>query len=201
MPSLKLSLLAVTATLLSAVRADYYVEPSSVPLATRKSWCASETSTCPLICEQTAPYTTKDNTCDPSTLTYGCVCGNGLQPNISEYSLSLPYFVCSEWGNQCVTACGSNNTCSSSCRQDHPCGALNPSPGNASLTTTSAGATSATSTVNSATIVYGAFGTTSTGKSSSSSKGSFAAPLFDSGRVLGLAATLGGLTAGIALFL
>ncbi len=59
-------------------------------------------------------------------LSYGCLCGNNLQPNVSEYSLTLPYFVCTEWGTQCVNACGSDNTCASACRQDHPCGAQRP---------------------------------------------------------------------------
>ena len=66
------------------------------------------------------------NDCDPETLTYGCVCGNGLQPNVSEYSLTIPYFTCTEWGNQCVERCEGDSACASSCRQDHPCGALNP---------------------------------------------------------------------------
>lgn len=65
MPSLKLSLLAAAATVLSTAQAtNYTVDPSSVSLTLRKSWCASEISACPLICDQTAPYTTKVNTCD-----------------------------------------------------------------------------------------------------------------------------------------
>jgi hypothetical protein len=51
---------------------------------------------------------------------------------VSEYSLTLPFFVCQEWGNQCVKGCGMGaNECASSCRQDNPCGALNPSKPNA----------------------------------------------------------------------
>lgn len=59
-------------------------------------------------------------------LTYGCVCADNKQPNISEYTLTLPYFTCTEWGTQCVAKCGSNNDCSRDCREKHPCGALNP---------------------------------------------------------------------------
>lgn len=46
---------------------------------------------------------------------------------MSEYSLTIPYFVCREWGTQCVANCPPNDSaCASECRQDHPCGALNP---------------------------------------------------------------------------
>ena len=112
MPSFKSTVLAVAAALVASVNADYYIQPDSVSLATRQTWCKNEKSTCPIICQQTPPYTTLTNTCDPETLTYGCVCGNGLQPNVSEYSLTLPFFVCQEWGNQCVKGCGMNaNQC------------------------------------------------------------------------------------------
>ena len=85
MPSFKSTVLAVAAVLVASVNADYYVAPDSVPLSLRKNWCQSERSTCPIICQQTPPHTTLTNTCDPETLTYGCVCGDGLQPNVSEW--------------------------------------------------------------------------------------------------------------------
>ncbi|OTB04475.1 hypothetical protein M426DRAFT_11622 [Hypoxylon sp. CI-4A] len=130
MPSIR-NVLATAIVLVSSVRADYVIDPDSVSLTNRNNWCQSEKSTCPLICQQSEPGSTLVNDCDPKTLTYGCVCGNNMQPNISEYSLTLPYFVCQEWGNQCVTKCGQDNACSSSCREDHPCGALNPTKTNA----------------------------------------------------------------------
>jgi hypothetical protein len=65
MPSLKLTVLAVAAALVSAVRADYYISPDSVSLSLRQYWCSSEISTCPIICAQTKPFSTLTNTCDP----------------------------------------------------------------------------------------------------------------------------------------
>jgi hypothetical protein len=65
MPSFKSTVLAVAAALVATVQADYYIEPSSVPLSTRQTWCKSEKSTCPIICQQVEPYTTLTNTCDP----------------------------------------------------------------------------------------------------------------------------------------
>lgn len=64
MLSLKTTVLAAVTLLTSTVRADYYIDPDSVSLATRKSWCQAEISTCPLICKQSSPGTTLINTCD-----------------------------------------------------------------------------------------------------------------------------------------
>jgi len=89
------------------------------------------------------------NLCAPSlsaspshqeTLSYQCVCQvNGLSPNVSEYSLTIPYYICTETNNQCVRACGINNNCANNCRTKNPCGAQSPTR----VTTT---ATSATAT-------------------------------------------------------
>ncbi|KAL1879320.1 hypothetical protein VTK73DRAFT_7157 [Phialemonium thermophilum] len=135
MLSLKTALLTLAGA--AIVSADYVIDPNSVSKSTRTAWCSSELSTCPIICQQIPPGTTLTNTCDPDSLTYGCVCGNGLQPNVSEYTLTLPYFVCTEWGNQCVKDCGDDGSCASSCRQDHPCGALSPQRENKTTSTAS----------------------------------------------------------------
>jgi cobalamin biosynthesis Mg chelatase CobN len=86
-------------------------------------------------------------------LTYGCICDNGMAPNLSEYSLTIPYFKCQQWGNQCVENCGANNNaCASDCRENHPCGALNPTPAN---TTTTSSMSTPTSTSAAATSSAG----------------------------------------------
>ena len=59
---------------------------------------------------------------------------------MSEYTLTLPYFTCTEWGNQCVKACGNNNQCANSCREDNPCGAQEPRRPNTTSTTTESSA-------------------------------------------------------------
>ncbi|KAH6657768.1 hypothetical protein BKA67DRAFT_656011 [Truncatella angustata] len=190
MLSLKTSVLAAVTLLASAVRADYYIDPDSVSLSTRNSWCQQELTTCPIICKQTTPGTTLINTCDPKTLTYGCLCGNNLQPNVSEYSLTLPYFTCTEWGTQCVKACGSDNGCSSDCRQDHPCGAQNPTKVNVT-STSSAGSTatgSSTASGTGAAIYTGLDGSGATATSSPNSGSNLEA--FNIGGLLALAASV-----------
>ncbi|KAF2154639.1 hypothetical protein K461DRAFT_202830, partial [Myriangium duriaei CBS 260.36] len=123
--------------------AQYVIDPNSVPISTRDAWCSSQITQCPLICLQYANSTGAEvNNCDPKALAYECLCSNGVTPNASEYSQTLPYYVCTEWGTQCVAGCGQDNTCSDECRADHPCGAQDPKKVN--LTTTSATAASST---------------------------------------------------------
>jgi len=209
MLSVKVSVAVLaTAIFLISVKSQavYYIDPNSVPLSTRNSWCQSQTTTCPLLCLQLpgASSTTAENDCDATTLQYNCICGNGMSPNASEYSQTLPYFLCTEYGSQCVAACGGATSCQSDCRQQHPCGAQNPTKVNvtstssvASSTTLPAGATSGT-----AGIVYTGIGgaaATNTASSSSSTTKSGSEATLDLGRSYGLAVVFVGLFAGFAL--
>ncbi|OAQ62610.1 cdp-alcohol phosphatidyltransferase protein [Pochonia chlamydosporia 170] len=188
MLSLRNTFLAVAACVSTVVNADYTIDPESVPITTRKAWCQQEMTTCPLICQQVEPRTTLVNTCDPESLTYGCLCGNNMQPNVSEYSLSLPYFICTQWVIQCKDAC-STDACKSDCQQKHPCGAQSPSPPNKTKTaTTSSSSTSAPNTI----YTDGPGGSGNSGK-----KGAGVA--LEVGRTYGLAIVLTGLFAGFAL--
>ncbi|KAI1137080.1 hypothetical protein F5Y05DRAFT_77871 [Hypoxylon sp. FL0543] len=172
MPSIR-NILAAAVVFVSSVRADYVIDPNSVSLADRTNWCQSEKSTCPLICQQSTPGTTLVNDCDPKTLTYGCVCGDNKQPNVSEYSLTLPYFVCQEWGNQCVQGCGQDNSCAASCRDDHPCGAQNPTRVN-TTTSSSASATSSGAQATDSNAIYTGLAGSDDGSGSGSGDGNAA---------------------------
>ncbi|KAH8766864.1 hypothetical protein F5883DRAFT_79601 [Diaporthe sp. PMI_573] len=200
MPSFGTVLLAVATAFVATVQADYRIEPSSVPLSTRKNWCQSEISTCPSICRDQSGTGAQVNTCDPETLTYGCLCGDNTQPNVSEYSLTLPYFVCTEWGNQCVKDCGWNSTCASVCRQDHPCGATDPSPANTSSTAT-ASATASSASADSTTVFNGPAGSSDSSSSSSSSSGAAKAPSLETARLYAMSGTLGVFFMGFAYLL
>lgn len=199
MPSIRMTFLAAAATLVAVANSDYVIDPKSVSKSTRESWCANEKDTCPLICQQTADGTTKVNVCNPDTLTYGCICGDGLQPNVSEYSLTLPYFVCQEWGNQCVAKCGNSNTCASDCRQNHPCGAQDPTKVNTTKTATVTTASATGSSTNTDDTIYTDVGSsTSTSTADSKDKGG-AAMALEAGSRWGLAVVLGSMFAGFAL--
>ncbi|KAF2146664.1 uncharacterized protein K452DRAFT_282840 [Aplosporella prunicola CBS 121167] len=179
------------ATVASAINTN--IDPDSVSISDRNQWCTSQKSACPLICLQTANNTdsTEENDCDPDTLQFSCVCSNGLSPNVSEYSETIPYFECTEYNNQCVSNCGSNNQCSYNCRANNPCGAQNPKRVNA---TTSASATAA-ATSSAETQGYGGFGDDDSKKNGASSL------VVSLGANYGLAAVVGGLFAGAAVLL
>ncbi|KAH6669422.1 hypothetical protein B0J14DRAFT_119058 [Halenospora varia] len=209
MPSFKLAL-AVLATALFSISAraqsQYYIDPNSVPLNQRQSWCQTQQVSCPLLCLQTpgASSTTKANTCDPKTLTFSCICGNGLSPNASEFSQTLPYFICTQYGTQCVAACNGNTACQSACRDDHPCGAQNPTRVNSTSsssvmasTTLAAGASSGTAGV----VYTGLGGAAATTTAAASGNKSGAQAALDMGRSYGLAVIFAGLFAGFALIM
>ncbi|KAK4240859.1 hypothetical protein C8A03DRAFT_12857 [Achaetomium macrosporum] len=190
MVSFRLTLLALASAV--AVSADYYIDPESVPLSSRMAWCNDQRSSCPTICLQTTTGPPEVNTCDAETLTYGCVCSDGKQPNISEYTLTLPYYVCTEWGNQCVKDCGSNNVCASDCREQHPCGAQNPVRANTTVTSTTA-TSSATATASNEVFDGLADGSENGNRN--------AAGALRFGDSYGLAVVAGGLFAGFAMLL
>ncbi|KAJ5731420.1 uncharacterized protein N7483_005928 [Penicillium malachiteum] len=165
------------------------IDPNSVPMATRENWCLSQTSSCPILCMQ-MPNTTgaNANTCSAKTLTFNCQCNNGLSPNASEYSETIPYFVCTEANNQCVNKC-SDSSCQAACRDDHPCGAQHPTPVNTSTATISPGIHAASTTT-----VASVFTETATGK----------APRLlvnDMSHIYGLCVVIGGFIAGFAILL
>jgi len=194
MPSFKSTFFAVAAAFVATAHADYVIDPSSVSLSTRKSWCQDQTYSCPVICQEVSSDPVEVNTCDPASLTYGCVCGNGNQPNMSEYSLTLPFHVCQEFGNQCVADCGiGSNTCASNCRTNNPCGAQNPTRVN--VTSTASATASATESPNA--VFSGIPGSSPAAAAS----GSSAAAALEMGRGAGLAVLVGGVVGGLAFLL
>jgi hypothetical protein len=61
--------------------------------------------------------TTVENDCDVDTLLYSCICENNIAPNVTQYSQTLPFYICRQWGIQCVANCGTGaNTCADKCR-------------------------------------------------------------------------------------
>jgi hypothetical protein len=214
MPSFKTSATVLAAALFSmSVNSQvvYTINPESVSLPTRQGWCSSQTASCPLLCLQLAgdSSTTAVNECDAEALSYECVCGNGLSPNASEFSQTLPYFECQEYGNQCVAACNGNTPCQSACRDDHPCGAQNPTRVNLTTSTssTATGSPAGATTGAGGEVVYNGLGgdaATTTPASgaqatspSDSKNGSQMA--LDIGRSYSFAVVFAGLFAGFAL--
>ncbi|KAJ5455699.1 uncharacterized protein N7458_003963 [Penicillium daleae] len=186
LPNLLL-VLASTAALASS-QSTSTIDPNSVPISTRQYWCNSQKSACPLLCLQIASGVPESNNCTAETLSYSCVCSNGISPNASEYSQTLPYFICTEANNQCVAAC-SDSACQSNCRTANPCGAQDPPRVNVT-TTTASSSVAATSTTGSAVI--------QTGGATGAAPRGYAVEM---GQVYGLCVLVGGVVAGFAVLL
>lgn len=186
------------------------IDPNSVSSGTRSQWCLAQTTQCPLICSQYPGESaaTAANDCDPKTLVYNCVCAvNGLSPNVSEYSQTIPYFVCTESNNNCVAACNGNSNCQSACREDNPCGAQNPTRVNESTITTSATSTNGDAAASTASdgAVFTGFGgsdaTTTPAADEGNSPTSAAALLLDLGQLYGLGVVATGIMGGFFVLL
>lgn len=212
---------AVTVLLASAVSAQeqYTINPNTVSNATRRKqlssstinpttnkcpefWCSQQQSQCPLICGQTSAQseTTETNSCDANALQYACVCANGQSPNISQYSQTLPFFICQEWGNQCVSNCDGDTSCASDCRSQHPCGAQDPFKGNKSTAVT----TTSSAAPGSNTAIYSGFAGQSGGSGGSGQSNAAAAVkvwALGAGQTFGTLAVVGGFLGGFALLL
>ncbi|KAL3448974.1 hypothetical protein BJX65DRAFT_52821 [Aspergillus insuetus] len=170
------------------------IDAEDIDKATREQWCVSQRSACPLLCLQIpgASENPTSNDCDADTLAYNCVCDNGQSPNASEYSQTIPYYICTEQNNQCVNACPQSDTsCQDKCRTANPCGAQNPRRAN----TTSTTSTSATDTLSPTTSSPAPF----TGLPDD--EDAAVRPLTDLTQVYGLTIVLGGFFAGFAVLL
>lgn len=211
---------AIATTLLASsvsAQSQYTIDPNTVSNDTRNYWCEQQISECPLIClDQGASGSTTSNDCQADSLTYSCVCDNGLSPNVSQYSQTLPYFICTEWGTQCVSNCGGDTTCGAACRQDHPCGASNPTRQNTSTlsrtmsatasTTASAGPGRVTTDTSGSTVTLysGLAGASSTGGGSGSSSGASKAAkvwALSAGQTFGTLGVMGAAALGFAVLL
>ncbi|OCK92843.1 uncharacterized protein K441DRAFT_662470 [Cenococcum geophilum 1.58] len=185
---------------------QYSIDPNSVSLSLRQTWCSSQTRQCPLLCLQMPgnSATTSSNTCDPKTLTYSCVCASGGSPNETEYSETLPFFICQEWGNQCVADCGQDNACSNDCRANHPCGAQSPTRQNSSTITSTMGPTgsgSANSASATGTAAYTGFGGAAATTTAAGGNKGAATTAMNLGQSYSLAVVFAGLFAGFAMVL
>ncbi|KKK13952.1 hypothetical protein P175DRAFT_0426466 [Aspergillus ochraceoroseus IBT 24754] len=169
---------------------SYNVNISAIAQSTRDQWCQDQKSSCPLLCFQVQNATGQptSNTCDDTTLSYSCVCSNGLSPNSSEYSQTIPYYLCTEANSECVAAC-SDSTCQYNCRADNPCGAQSPTRVNATSSTAATATQSQTTTTTLAPFT----GVPEEGRAAQLST--------DLAQVYGLTVVVGGFLAGFAALL
>ncbi|OAX79191.1 hypothetical protein ACJ72_06492 [Emergomyces africanus] len=173
------------------------IDPSTVPEATRDAWCRDQTTSCPLLCLQNDKTSDEVlvNRCDPETLIYSCKCSNGLAPNASEFSQTIPFYICTEANNQCVRNCNGDPTCQTACRVDNPCGAQNPKR----VTTTASTASKTGTGTSSATgVVFTGLGDDDTAPPGKGAAGHLALQV---GQVYGVGVLVAGFLAGFSILL
>ncbi|KAK6507737.1 hypothetical protein TWF481_006159 [Arthrobotrys musiformis] len=119
------------ASLILITSAQDSLDPNSVPSSTRNTWCQGNQQACSIICSAG----TSVNTCDVDELTYECTCNGGTSPDLSQYALTLPYFICLELRSQCIANNANNLSGQAECNQGS-CAATNPSAAAAAGTST-----------------------------------------------------------------
>jgi len=201
MATFKAAFALVAIAIFANSQTTYVIDPNSVPLATREGWCTAQKSSCPLLCLQNANESdtgTTSNDCFPDTLEWDCICSNGLTPNEMNFSQTIPFFECQEYGDQCVTACDGDSTCATACRVNNPCGAQNPTRINSTTSSTMPATATGGGSSSSPTVFNGLGGS---GSSTSSTKKSGSQAALEIGRSYGLAIVFTGLFAGFALMM
>ncbi|KAI4271775.1 MAG: hypothetical protein L6R38_006780 [Xanthoria sp. 2 TBL-2021] len=198
-----LTILAVVTTLLQNA-VPQTIDPTTVDDVTKETWCNNQKASCPLLClQEGASDVPASNDCTASTLVYSCICDNGLTPNASEYSQTVPFYECTEAATQCVNRCPkTDSACQSQCRTANPCGAQNPTRVNTTTSSTMAatatrGGAAATDASDSS---YTGFGDAATTGSSESTNNAQALAI-GFGRSWGLAVVFVGISAGFIFML
>jgi len=116
------------------VTAVYDIE--KIDIRTRQGWCNAQTNQCPALCalNDTNAVT---NECFADNLYWSCVCSDGARPDLKEVSETIPFYLCTLDGEDCVANCGNgNNACFAQCREQFRCGATNPTAPNVTETST-----------------------------------------------------------------
>jgi len=112
--------------------------------------------------------------CGPpqNTLTYTCTCSDGSSHNISDYTQTLPFFICQQWVSDCTAANPNNLEAITSC-QSVSCGARNATTGDEAATAANAGSGSSQTTSGSgSSATGGSSGSQTSSAADSSSTGS-----------------------------
>ncbi|KAK4673222.1 hypothetical protein QC763_109910 [Podospora pseudopauciseta] len=104
---------------------NFTIDITKVEASTRSGWCTAQFNSCGLLCFGSL----QKNDCEPSDLTYECLCSNGTTPGLDYYANTLPTFICEEAFSQCTAerqggSASELRKCTTDIR-DH-CGTLDP---------------------------------------------------------------------------
>ncbi|KAH8893656.1 hypothetical protein GQ53DRAFT_763234 [Thozetella sp. PMI_491] len=109
-------------------QADFTIDPSSVPAATRYAWCIAEQNSCSILC--TDQEDNNNNQCNTETLEYKCICISGYSPQLRYYADTMPSLICNQTYNNCLTENSASPAGQKNCTDTigNFCGKLTPTP-------------------------------------------------------------------------
>jgi hypothetical protein len=112
--------------------------PDDIDINIRNLWCVNQQEACPALCQDQEQVGAMANDCDPETLEFQCLCENNKSPNMTEYSMTIPYHLCKQSITDCVANCGNGEAvCSDLCFTGKKCGATAPTRHNSTTTSSS----------------------------------------------------------------
>ncbi|RPB27187.1 hypothetical protein L211DRAFT_747173, partial [Terfezia boudieri ATCC MYA-4762] len=131
------AVLALVSGLFTLVSAQTYptITADDVSNSTREIWCDQQKGICPNLCQDQTHADPVNNDCWSEDLHYECVCVNNVRPNLSEYSLTIPYNLCLQGIQACADNCGNNQDCANLCFSGKQCGASGPRRVNSTTST------------------------------------------------------------------
>ncbi|KAI1761183.1 hypothetical protein GGR53DRAFT_39117 [Hypoxylon sp. FL1150] len=145
--TVNVAVVALSALTLVSAQANsnssFTIDPTTVDLSDRISWCQGETDSCSTICGDVV-----ENDCSTDTLDFTCVCSGGNEPNMNLYENAMPWFVCERLQQNCITATENDAAGQKNCTETYgdKCATENVADhageGASSSTTTSSSATS-----------------------------------------------------------
>jgi len=90
------SLTALTLVFTCVIAQNYpTIDPQSIDSSIRLTWCQQQKGVCVNLCQDQTHGAPNDNECSEDDLSYTCMCDNGFQPNMTQYSMTIPYNLCS----------------------------------------------------------------------------------------------------------
>ncbi|KUJ11681.1 uncharacterized protein LY89DRAFT_229665 [Mollisia scopiformis] len=105
--------------------ANSTIDPSTVSATVRSQWCEAQINTCGVLCSGDA----NTNTCDTTTLDYGCTCAsNSSAPGLLYYTETIPTYCCEQNYANCISAASGDASAQATCQQNEKtnCGHLDP---------------------------------------------------------------------------
>jgi len=113
------------AAVVSAQTQNYTIDPATVPIGTRVSWCNGQFNSCNQLCGGASD--TKTDYCNQNNLTYSCICNNGSAPDLAVYQNTMPFYLCQAEFAACIAANDQSASGQEGCKKTYSCGTLNAS--------------------------------------------------------------------------